>query len=97
MSSQLVFRNILKYPAKFNFIAIPFVVSELILPPQFKANMNWVKKLLHFALLHFASKSCYILSQKVVTFRVKKLLQFPSKVVTFRVVTFCFKSCYILG
>ena len=58
--------------------------------------MNWVKKLLHFALLHFASKSCYILSHKVVTFRVKMLLQFPSKVVTFRVdVTFCV-SCYIL-
>ena len=46
--------------------------------------MNWVKKL-----LHFASKSCYILSQKVATFRDKKLLHFASKVVTFRVdVTF---------
>ena len=58
--------------------------------------MNWVKKLLHFALLHFVSKSCYNLSQKVVTFRVKKLLHFASKVVTFRVdVTFCI-NCYIL-
>ena len=59
--------------------------------------MNLVKKLLHFALLHFASKSCYILSQNV-TFRVKKLLHFASNVVTFRVdVTVCVKSCYISG
>ena len=36
------------------------------------------KNLLHFALLHFASKRCYILTQKVVTFRIKKLLHFAS-------------------
>ena len=54
-----------------------------------------VKKLLHFALLNFASKSCHILSQKVVTFRVKKLLHFVLKFVTFRVdVTICV-NCYI--
>ena len=47
--------------------------------------------LLHFALkilFHFASKSCYILRQK--------LLHFASKAVSFRVnVTFCV-NCYIL-
>ena len=57
-----------------------------------------VKTLLHFPLLHSASKSCYILSQEIVTFRVKKLLHFASKVVTFRVdVTVCVQSCYISG
>ena len=55
--------------------------------------MNWVKKLLHFAvtfrvkkLLHFALRSCYILRQKLLHFR---LLHFASKAVTFWVVTFC--------
>ena len=59
-------------------------------------------KAVTFCLLHFALKNCFILRQKVVTFRVKKLLHFglmlhfASKVVTFRVnVTFCV-NCYIL-
>ena len=48
-----------------------------------------VKKLLHFAL-----RSCYILRQKLLHFRL--VLHFASKVVTFRVnVTFCV-NCYIL-
>ena len=48
-----------------------------------------VKKLLKFAL-----KSCYILRQKLLHFRL--MLHFVSKVVTFRVdVTFCV-NCYIL-
>ena len=50
-------------------------------------------KAVTFYLLHF---TCFILCQKVGTFRVKKLLRFASKVVTFRVnVTFRVKSCYI--
>ena len=53
--------------------------------------------LLHFALkilFHFASKSCYILRQKLLHFGL--MLHFASKVVTFRVnVTFCV-NCYIL-
>ena len=44
--------------------------------------------LLHFVFkifFHFASKTCYILRQKLVTFCLKKLLHFVPKVVTFRV------------
>ena len=55
-----------------------------------------VKYLLHFALLHFTSKSCYISSQKGVTFRVKKLLHFASKVVTFWVDVTFRVNCFIL-
>ena len=50
--------------------------------------MNWIKSCYILR--------CYILRQKVVTFRFKKLLLFASKVVTFRVdVTLCV-NCYIL-
>ena len=87
MSSQLVFRNITT-PAKFNFVAIAFVVLPSPRNAK-KPNMNWVKKLLHFVLLHFASKSCYILSQKVGTFRVKKLLHFGLMLHFASIVTFC--------
>ena len=59
---------------------------------------NFSYKFVTFCVIHLVSKNCYILSEKAVTFRVKKLLHFAAKVVTFRVdVTFCIKSCYISG